>query len=639
MKPVNESSSMRDRQTSLWRFETIGWSPRFGMDARKRPLSPDWSPKEMLGLLRRNAVIVAISVIICLAGGVGYILLVKPQFTATARIVIDANRPRFFAAAPASSPSQGVDESAIDSQIEIIKSEVIAAAVAKKLKLAQDAEFDTPKLGTAEAILAYVRWLAQLAGPTFAQPVHEMLDRMFGPSGKLQTSGARRLHIAIGNFERLLRVNRIGRSYIAEIDFTSVDPQKAALIANAIADAYIDNQLDARIYNTQRADAWIRRRLVELREQFQKASGALEKFKEAAPGSATAGGLSVQQRNSRLDELQSNADSYKSIYETFLNLSRYVQSVQEQSFPITDARIITRAAVPLTKSRPKTALTLVASLMLGVMVGAGLAFGRGLLDRRIRTKNQVEHIFGASCLGVLPDVQRRQPQTSDMASGFRDCGVAPLLDDCSSSSGAGEVLRAVRTAIDARMPRHSGVIGITSAGRGEGKTTLAVNLATVFHEAGRRVLLVDGDLRDRTISGAVSVSQEDGTATLIEQGLYAAVSGCAALADVVVSGSFGSCLPVETRQAGLRHPADFWSSSAAEKLLAAARKQYDYVIIDFPSLLAHVDAEAAASLPDGFVVVTKYANTKLDDLERALNGSGGVSGRLLGVVINRSPSS
>jgi succinoglycan biosynthesis transport protein ExoP len=316
-----------------------------------------------------------------------------------------------------------------------------------------------------------------------------------------------------------------------------------------------------------------------------------------------------------------------------------VQSVQEQSFPITDARIITRAAVPLTKSRPKTALTLVASLMLGVMAGAGLALGRGLLDRRIRTKNQVEQNFGANCLGVLPDIRRRHGQTSDTASDLRDCGVAPLLDDCVSSNGAGEVLRAVRTAIDARMPRHSGIIGVTSAGRTEGKTTLAVNLAAAFHEAGRRVLLVDGDLRNRTISGAVSARQEDGIAKGIEQGLYAAVSGSAALADVIVSGPFGSCLPVETQQAGARHPADFWSSSAAEKLLAAARKQYDYVIIDFPSLLAHVDAEAAAALSDGFIVVTKYANTKLDDLERALSGSGGVSGRLLGVVINRSPSS
>jgi succinoglycan biosynthesis transport protein ExoP len=626
--PPNEAQASRNhRSAKLW-FESAARFPRANEGGHARPRPGDWSLQQVLQILRRNILIIVVSVLVFLGLGTGYVLLATPKFTATAMLVLDTKRTGFFPGAPESNNSNIVDAGNIDNQIEIIKSEEIASGVVKELQLTADPEFGAPKPGTLESISEVFRPLAP-----------KIFDRIFGPSGKPQTTEDHQLHIAITNFERLLQVGRVGHSYIAEISFTSVDPEKAARIANATADAYIDNELDTRIYNTQRADSWIRRRLVDLRHNFNAASDAVDKYNDDAADAIKDGKLTVEERDSRLNELQSTADSYKSIYDTFLNLSRYVQSVRQQSFPLTEARIITKAVPPLSKSKPKTALTLLASLALGLIVGVPLALFRGFLDRSIRTQIQVEQDIGVTCLGFIPIVKRRGRLTKSAAEALLHRGIIPLLDDCDSSAGAGEVLRLLRSAIETRMPnRQSCVIGITSALQGEGKTTLAANLATVFHEAGRRILLVDGDLRNHTISDGLAAQQGNGTVQPIEEGLYSTVSGKTKLGDVIVPGPFGWCLPVETANTLLKHPADFWSSLETRALFESAKKQYDYLIIDLPSLLLHVDAEAAAALCDTIIIVAKHGTTTVDDLERAFNEYENVPSCLLGIIVNGLPA-
>jgi Mrp family chromosome partitioning ATPase/capsular polysaccharide biosynthesis protein len=533
-------------------------------------------------------------------------------------MLIDTKTQRFFPETAASFTN--IDTSVVDSQIEILRSETIAASVVRKMNLTQDPEFYTLKLGKLG---------------TF----YSVLNLIIGHSNKPLTSHDYELNIAIANFERSLTVKRIGHSYIAEINFTSVNAKKAAQIANAIADAYIDSQLDARIYNSQRADAWIRRRMAELKENYATAAIKLEKLKASLSATSGAKGLSVDQSNERLRELESNADSYKSIYETFVSLSRYVQSVQEQSFPLTDARIITKAAPPLTKSHPKSVLILGASLMLGGLVGTAFAFAKGLRDRRIFTAIQLERHFETPCLGFIPTVNQHGRLSSKAANMLHSLGIAALLDDCDSSAGAGEVLRALRSTIDTRMSsKRCCVIGITSALPNEGKTTLAANLATVISEAGHRVLLVDGDLWNHSISDSIAAAQRNnGISKPNDEGLYLVTNGDAKLEDVVVSGPFGWCLPIETVKSQLKHPADFWSASTTKKLFVTAKAQYDYIIVDLPSLHEHVDAEAAAPLCDTFIFIVKYAQTKIDDLVSAFNSYETVTDRLLGIIVNNSP--
>ena len=341
-----------------------------------------------------------------------------------------------------------------------------------------------------------------------------------------------------------LRVMRVGRSYIEQISYTSLDREKAARIANAFADAYIEDQLQAKFEATHRASTWLEQRIRELRQQFSDAYKAVQDFKSqnsiiigvdgklaseveldqlgialakarADTSQARAkldriervleqrnkGSLNIpdpvvtdalnnpvitrlrqqflddqskesewsarygvdhqaarnlraemaalqraiwdelsriaesykselqiarsqeesidkrmlevfqqsgstRQSQVRLRELETAANTYRGIYETFL--SRFTQSVQQQSFPSTEARVVTVATPPTGRSSPKTGLTLAFAGICGLALGTLLAFLREQMNRQIHTRAQLEALLETSCLAVLPAVQGQE---------------------------------------------------------------------------------------------------------------------------------------------------------------------------------------------------------------------------------------
>src|SRR5262249_29274765 len=101
-----------------------------------------------------------------------------------------------------------------------------------------------------------------------------------------------------------------------------------------------------------------------------------------------------------LRELQSTAQTYKSLYEN--SLQRYMESVQQQSFPISEARLISSASRPLQKSSPKTFLIFAIASLGGMILGLGLGLVRDMSDRVFRTSEQIENLLQTSCVGVVP---------------------------------------------------------------------------------------------------------------------------------------------------------------------------------------------------------------------------------------------
>src|SRR4029077_4147046 len=108
----------------------------------------------------------------------------------------------------------------------------------------------------------------------------------------------------------------------------------------------------------------------------------------------------TRQSQVRLRELETAANTYRNIYETFL--SRFTQSVQQQSFPSTEARLVTVASPPSGQSSPKTSLTLALAAILGFGLGIMSAFAREQMNRQIHTRAQLEGLLGTSCLAVIP---------------------------------------------------------------------------------------------------------------------------------------------------------------------------------------------------------------------------------------------
>jgi polysaccharide biosynthesis transport protein len=167
---------------------------------------------DVIGVLRRRWSTFLFAICLALAAGGLYLAVAKPSYSATGQVLIDTKR----------SDSPGaqfavVDTAVVESQIETIKTDKIAVVVIKKLALDEDPEFIVP--GRAMRLLSTVG-LVQLERPTTEQG---------------------RLRAAMEKFKRALTVTRIGLSYLANIVFSSVDPDKAARIANEIADAYIED--------------------------------------------------------------------------------------------------------------------------------------------------------------------------------------------------------------------------------------------------------------------------------------------------------------------------------------------------------------------------------------------------------------
>ena len=186
-----------------------------------------------------------------------------------------------------------------------------------------------------------------------------------------------KLRKTVVKFKRSLAVQRIGRSYVANILFTSINPKKAAQIANEVATAYIEDQLDAKALTTERAGSWMQKRIDELKDQSGAAAQRLRLF-DAGMGTVTQDQLNKDQQEERAKLVQ-NAQSLRRAYETLVNLSRYSQSIEERSLPLTDARVVTLATAPFEASSPKVLWVFSIALVVGAILGCAAA---GVRDRR-----------------------------------------------------------------------------------------------------------------------------------------------------------------------------------------------------------------------------------------------------------------
>jgi capsular exopolysaccharide synthesis family protein len=332
---------------------------------------------------------------------------------------------------------------------------------------------------------------------------------------------------------------------------------------------------------------------------------------------------STRQSQVRLRELETAANTYRGIYETFL--SRFTQSVQQQSFPSTEARVVTAATPPSSRSSPKVGLTLALATICGLGLGILSAFGREQMNRQIHTREQLESLLGTSCLAVLPAFARLSAHKnggSHESLAFRQISqVAPF-------SATAEALRYIKVAIDLH-PTGGKVVGIVSALPGEGKTTVAAGFAAFVAKSGGRTLLIDADLRNPSLTRTLGYSDA--------RGLLDMVSDKSSFDDLVITDAKHKFdfLPASTRIKP-SNSSDILNSPAIKQTLKAARSDYDYIIVDLPPILPVVDVRAVAHLFDAFVLVVEWGSTSSDEILKAAAASPILSERLLGAVLNKA---
>ena len=313
---------------------------------------------EIVGFLRRFRSSIAVSLAIPVACAAIYILTASPVYTARAQILLDPRTPQPLRD-NADTSSATFDSPYVESQIAVLKSEGIALAVARDLKLYQDAEF---------------------AG-AFVLPT----NGSDAPGRANDGKDFERQRAIVFAMVRSLDIQRTGSSYAIDINFTSRNPDKAATIANAIAAAFVKDQLDNRSETIQAGGRWLEQRIDELRKQMNAAAIEVQKFKlkrdyriveKPHSGALDAGTSSSGGQNlpPTLEDLESTAQTYRRIYESYLQA--YTESLQKQSLPVANARVITPATRLLSPSAPKKALIMGLAVLIGLLLGLSQALLR-----------------------------------------------------------------------------------------------------------------------------------------------------------------------------------------------------------------------------------------------------------------------
>ncbi|WOH68036.1 polysaccharide biosynthesis tyrosine autokinase [Bradyrhizobium sp. BWA-3-5] len=691
-------------------------------------------------LVRQWRFIALVTGLVMIAG-LAYLAITPARYTAQADMIIDTKRISWTQSEMATE-NRSVEDSAVESEIETTRSEKVALNVIRRLRLTEDPEFIGAGQGLKQRILALFKLDS---GPAVERSEEEITRRV------------------LGTLRDNLRVTRLGRSYIEQIAYTSLNRDKAAQIANAFADAYIEDQLQAKFEATRRASVWLEQRIGELRQQASDAYREVQDFKSknsiiigvegklaseveldqlgvalakaradtsqarakldritrvleqrldkdkedlAIPDPVVTDALSnpvitklrqqylddqnkesewsarygadhqaarnlraqmaatrraiwdeiirisesykselqiaktqeesidrrmievfqqsgaTRQSQVRLRELETAANSYRGIYETFL--SRFTQSVQQQSFPSTEARVVTAASPPSLPSSPKIGLTMALAVVSGLGLGVTLAFARERMDRQIHTRAQLEELVGCSCLAVLPTL----PTTVGKGWNKKEVGAFQQISEIEPFSETAEALRYIKVAIDLH-PTGAKVVGIVSALPGEGKTTVAAGFAAFIARSGGRTLLIDGDLRNPTMTNGLGYTDTPGLLDMVADKM--------SYEDLVITDTKHKFdfLPSSTR---IRpsNSSDILTSPAVKQMLKSARNDYDYILVDLPPILPLVDVKAAALMFDAFVMVVEWGSTSADEISKAVTTSPVLSERLLGTVLNKA---
>jgi capsular exopolysaccharide synthesis family protein len=337
-------------------------------------------------------------------------------------------------------------------------------------------------------------------------------------------------------------------------------------------------------------------------------------------------------------ELESRAKELRSMYGTFLQ--RYMGSVQQESFPVSETRVIYPAATPQSKSKPKTPLVLALGVFGGLALGIGFGLLRELMDRVFRTSAQIERVLELPCLSMVPLMAPGKPDMADASSDHTTDNARRRIVSCRSAvheaivnmplSRFAEALRSVKLAIDLNPGKASNqVVGITSSLPNEGKTTIAASLGQLIAHSGRKVIIVDCDLRNPSLSTLLAPNAD--------KGIMEVVNGYCPLEDAVWRDPKTNLvfLPV-VRRGPLLHTSDILSTEAMRALFNRLRASYDYVIVDFPPLAPVVDVRVTTPLIDCFVLVVEWGRTKIDVVRHALHTAPSLYENLVGVVLNKT---
>ena len=318
----------------------------------------------------------------------------------------------------------------------------------------------------------------------------------------------------------------------------------------------------------------------------------------------------------RLNELERTAEASRTLYESYLN--RYKETSSQQGIEASDARVVSSATIPTGQSSPNERLNLALGLVLAAGCGLGAVVLAEMLDSGLATAEDVEHRLDVSYLGAVPLL-------ASVADGKSGAPIDYVIDKPLSSFA--EAFRNLRASvIYSRLGESVKVVAITSALPGEGKTTTSVCLARSAAQQGHSVILIDCDLRRRSVNRMFGAEPT--------KGLIEVLAGEATLDEAMTIDSVTGVRLLPLAKSSMT-PKDVFGSAAMDRLLDQLRQSYDLIILDTAPVLPVADTRVLAPKADVVVFLARWRKTPQHAIEAAFRLLSGTGAHLAGVALTQ----
>lgn len=546
-----------------------------------------------------------------------------PLYSSAAKVLIGR-------ATPAISPIQQVyttpgwiDREYIQSQINIITSRTLAKKVVENLIAAGDNTF----LGMQEPELAFLSGIS---------------------------------------------VSLIPGTQIINVGYISTEPIKAAKFANALADAYVQQDIEKRVSVTKYATGSLESQLLAMRKKLQDSETALndyiqkneivsvpdiekkthailerlkqekvtieneiaelsKRYKSKHPKIVAlytrqdAVNKSIDEETKKLmdlnekmiqyNTLKREVESNRSLYESLLKRTKETEVSKE--LEVTNIQIIDYADVSKAPFSPNRKKDIQIGALLGLILGTGLAFFLEYLDSTIKTAEDIEIYVRLPFLGYVPSAKGLAKTEKD----------TDLISNKMPTSRIAEAYRSIRTSIIFSSPEDKPLktILITSPSPQEGKTTVAINLGIVFANSNEKTLIIEADMRKPRISKSFGLEAKEGLSNFL--------TGTASL-DTAIKETFIPNLFILTSGPKPPNPAELLTSAKIRTLLEELKTCFDRVIIDSPPVLTVADTAILANITDGVIDVIRANFRNIEVILQNKQRLHEAKSRIIGIILN-----
>ncbi len=531
-------------------------------------------------------------------------------------------------------PGLGRDEQILNTQVEVLKSRSIVGTVVDQLNLTEDKEFNPllrpePRFQPRKMARAYL----EARGLVSTRP-----EPSSHPDAVRDA--------VVSRLIRRLVISNHPDSLLFSVSIGTTDAQKTARIVNTLAETYIERQITMKSEATSLATGWLAGKVAELKQTLEQAEADARMARDQNPDITDArlaedkrtlaalqtrietgdpdGVLGLQSKllTDRIEgmtaqmiafqQLDRDAAATRLIYENFLG--RLKETAAQAGTQLADARILSRAVVPSYPASPKTYLILVLGAILGAGAGALGVLARAHLRATFRSVEALEQATGLPVLAAVPELADRTREPLNVLTGKPNSPLSEAVRDMRS----GLLL--------SNLDDPPRIVAVTSAVPDEGKTTHALLLAQNLANWGRKVLVIEADIRGRSFGRHFVVGNR--------RGIISVLAGLSTLRDTVFRPD-GLDIDVLVGEKTPASASDVLSTARFRDFLARARETYDHVIIDTPPLLAVADARIIAGYSDATVMVVRWRRTRNAHLRRAISELRIKNVRLAGLVLTR----